>query len=140
MGYKYFIKQVDSVDTNEHDLEVEFPTLHVLEVEGLMAHGDPNNIYKESFPESSEQKVYIGPSTVKSNKITIDLFFRGSNCHEDFEAFEALVTGYIVQYRDTYRNKTVRMYKSKATKISSDVRRDAESYMEVTFTFQNTNQ
>lgn len=137
--YNYYMKQVNTDDNTEYDLKQKFPTFNMKRMDGLMVKGDPKNFYTESFPETSKINVYAGTPASKSGKISMYVLFYGPNCADDFDAFVSFVDGNIIEYRDTYRGKTVTMYMSKAIKVTSDVRREDYSYIEATLTFQNIN-
>ena len=60
--YKYYMKKYGTEDDTSVptlDIEASYNGMIILQVSGLSSLGKPKNIYKETYAESSEVRVYI---------------------------------------------------------------------------------
>jgi len=136
MDYKFYFKQLKSEDDTEYEVSETWPSMHITSVKGLMVKGNPTNFYVESYVDSDEVRSYIGDSAHKTSTVEIGAIFFGDTFLEDFEAFEEFISANWVEYHDSYRNKTVQMHKSKATKISSDKRLEGDKHIKCIYYFE----
>jgi len=134
--YNFYIKQIGTDDETEYAIGEKFPSFNMKSISGLIVNGDPTNFYIESFANTSKVKVYVGEKSTSIGTISMDVIFLGKNCEIDYDSFVDFISVSVLQYRDTYRNKIVKMRMSKAPKVSEDKRRGEESYIDVTFTFE----
>lgn len=134
--YNFYIKQIDSDDDTEYAIGEKFPSFRMKSITGLMISGDPTNSYIETFADTSRVKVFVGKKSAKVGTVKMDTVFLGQDCATDYDSFLDFISEYVLQYRDTYRNKTATLLMSKAPKITNDRRRDNDSLIEATFTFK----
>lgn len=137
MGTAFYIK--DLSDNTVKNLQVDFPSLRMKSVSGLLEKGDLKNLVTEDYAESSELRVYIpNEVTNKKTSITLEIAFIGANASTDFDNFYNFINGKVIEYWDTYRKKKVpKMILNKKLKKVKDKRRGDSTIIIYKYTFLN---
>ena len=137
MGTTFYIK--DLSDNTVKNLQVDFPSLRMKSVSGLLEKGDLKNLVTENYAESSELRVYIpNEVTNKNTSITLEIAFIGTNASTDFDNFYNFINGKVIEYWDTYRKKKVpKMILNKKLKKVKDKRRGDSTIIIYKYTFLN---
>ena len=78
------------------DLEVDFIGLKYSKLMGIDKYGKIKNIYTESYPESSELRVWIPEIITRDNpEIELTLYFVGVNRRSVYHQFVQYISGSI---------------------------------------------
>lgn len=156
--YKFYMKKStwseEGWSTGEEvDLEEHFKGLRYKSVNGLRTYGRPKGVYVETYAESDSARVYISPlSLYEQTDITLTLYFfdplyretLNDNARQSaikaagdvYDAFMEYITGGIINYYDTARQKSVFMYLNDSAEPSVDSLKGV-IYIEVPFKFKN---
>jgi hypothetical protein len=156
--YHFYIKKAVQSESgwslgNEVDLEEHFKGLRYKSCTGLRAYGVQKGIYTETYAESDKARVYVSPLSVyEQTDITLTLYFFDplgrdvtneesrqaaiKAAGEVYDNFVEYVSGGLVIYRDTARQRKVLMYLSDKSEPVTDTLKGI-IYMEVPFKFKN---
>lgn len=105
---------------------------------GLSSKGKIKNIYTESYPESSELRVYIPEDVARENTdIEFEFCFKGEYRRDIFDQFVSWLSGYKIKYWDTGRNRIAYMILVEAIEPDEDELYGSEPYIKATFKFKN---
>lgn len=134
----YISRQVNGIWEEAVDIQKQFQGLKVGKVTGLDSYGAAKNIYTESYPESSELRVYIPEKvTRESTDIEFEITFAGDNRRDTFHSFIEFVTGYKLKYYDTERMRECIMMLVDAVEPEKEEFYGTSPFMTIPVTFKN---
>lgn len=138
---KFYISRYNE-ESKSWDQEVEltehFQGLIYCKCEGLSSKGKVKNIYKESYAESEELRVYLPKNPVReSTEIKLTVVFSKENRRDIFDSFVDYITGYRLKYWDTTRNREVEMIQEEKIEVDEDIIYGSSPYIAVEFLFTN---
>lgn len=119
-------------------LEDYFPGLLYSKCDGLLDIGKRLNVYKESYHDSDELRVWQGdPPTREATKITFTFCFVGENKLATYHDFYEYVANGKIYYYDTQRMKEALLVLDAAIKPSDEMWYGSIPYIKASFEFQN---
>lgn len=122
----------------EVELTEHFQGLIYCKCEGVSSKGKVKNIYKESYAESEELRVYLPKNPVReSTEIKLTVVFSKENRRDIFDSFVDYITGYRLKYWDTIRNREVEMIQEEKIEVDEDIIYGSSPYIAVEFLFTN---
>lgn len=156
MSYSFYIQRYpkqywDSVarkfvteaeDSDVIDIEKGFKCKYV-RMEGISENGKAKNIYTESYAETEELRTHIPKDIVYENTdLSLTLLFPSvskdeKDVQDNERAFFEYISGYKVEYHDTFRNRYVTMLLINKPEVVGEVLYGGSRYREVKYTFKN---
>lgn len=144
--YKFYMsrKTGESSWESERDLEADFPGLKYKSCTGLSDYGKIKNIYTESFAEEDGISVYIPDNEIEpiareSTDIEFEFAFGGKDRRDVFHSFIDYITGHVIRFHDTARNREVEMILQDKVEIDDDLLIGSSPYIVVPIKFKNIN-
>lgn len=120
------------------DLEVDFIGLKYSKLMGIDKYGKIKNIYIESYPESSELRVWIPEIITRDNpEIELTLYFVGVNRRSVYHQFVQYISGSKLYYWDNCRNRKVAILLTEPVEPSDDELYGSTPYITASFKFTN---
>lgn len=120
------------------DLEVDFIGLKYSKLMGIDKYGKIKNIYIESYPESSELRVWIPEIITRDNpEIELTLYFVGVNRRLVYHQFVQYISGSKLYYWDNCRNRKVAILLTEPVEPSDDKLYGSTPYITASFKFTN---
>lgn len=120
------------------DLEVDFIGLKYSKLMGIDKYGKIKNIYIESYPESSELRVWIPEIITRDNpEIELTLYFVGVNRRLVYHQFVQYISGSKLYYWDNCRNRKVAILLTEPVEPSDDELYGSTPYITASFKFTN---
>lgn len=120
------------------DLEVDFIGLKYSKLMGIDKYGKIKNIYIESYPESSELRVWIPEIITRDNpEIELTLYFVGVNRRSVYHQFVQYISGSKLYYWDNCRNRKVAILLTEPVEPSDDKLYGSTPYITASFKFTN---
>lgn len=120
------------------DLEVDFIGLKYSKLMGIDKYGKIKNIYIESYPESSELRVWIPEIITRDNpEIELTLYFVGVNRRSVYHQFVQYISGSKLYYWDNCRNRKVAILLTEPVEPSDDKLYGSTPYITASFKFIN---
>ena len=120
------------------DLEVDFIGLKYSKLMGIDKYGRIKNIYIESYPESSELRVWIPEIITRDNpEIELTLYFVGVNRRSVYHQFVQYISGSKLYYWDNCRNRKVAILLTEPVEPSDDKLYGSTPYITASFKFTN---
>lgn len=139
-NYKFYMQQYpkNGVIQPIKDLEVDFIGLKYSKLMGIDKYGKIKNIYIESYPESSELRVWIPEIITRDNpEIELTLYFVGVNRRSVYHQFVQYVSGSKLYYWDNCRNRKVAILLTEPVEPSDDKLYGSTPYITASFKFTN---
>ena len=139
-NYKFYMQQYpkNGVIQPIKDLEVDFIGLKYSKLMGIDKYGKIKNIYIESYPESSELRVWIPEIITRDNpEIELTLYFVGVNRRSVYHQFVQYISGSKLYYWDNCRNRKVAILLIEAVEPSDDKLYGSTPYITASFKFTN---
>lgn len=138
-SYQFYIQRNSIAGATESakNLEIDFPGLKYKSLEGIDNYGKPK-LYTETYAESDDLRIFIPDVITRDNpEIVLTLCFFGNNRREIYHAFVEFITGCVITYWDTCRDRKIRMVLTEAIATSEDKLYGSTPYIEVPFKFKN---
>lgn len=139
-NYKFYMQQYpkNGVIQPIKDLEVDFIGLKYSKLMGIDKYGKIKNIYTESYPESSELRVWIPEIITRDNpEIELTLYFVGVNRRSVYHQFVQYISGSKLYYWDNCRNRKVAILLTEPVEPSDDKLYGSTPYITASFKFTN---
>lgn len=139
-NYKFYMQQYpkNGVIQPIKDLEVDFIGLKYSKLMGIDKYGKIKNIYIESYPESSELRVWIPEIITRDNpEIELTLYFVGVNRRSVYHQFVQYISGSKLYYWDNCRNRKVAILLTEPVEPSDDKLYGSTPYITASFKFTN---
>ena len=139
-NYKFYMQQYpkNGVIQPIKDLEVDFIGLKYSKLMGIDKYGKIKNIYIESYPESSELRVWIPEIITRDNpEIELTLYFVGVNRRLVYHQFVQYISGSKLYYWDNCRNRKVAILLTEPVEPSDDELYGSTPYITASFKFTN---
>lgn len=139
-NYKFYMQQYpkNGVIQPIKDLEVDFIGLKYSKLMGIDKYGKIKNIYIESYPESSELRVWIPEIITRDNpEIELTLYFVGVNRRSVYHQFVQYISGSKLYYWDNCRNRKVAILLTDPVEPSDDKLYGSTPYITASFKFTN---
>lgn len=139
-NYKFYMQQYpkNGVIQPIKDLEVDFIGLKYSKLMGIDKYGKIKNIYIESYPESSELRVWIPEIITRDNpEIELTLYFVGVNRRLVYHQFVQYISGSKLYYWDNCRNRKVAILLTEPVEPSDDKLYGSTPYITASFKFTN---
>lgn len=139
-NYKFYMQQYpkNGVIQPIKDLEVDFIGLKYSKLMGIDKYGKIKNIYTESYPESSELRVWIPEIITRDNpEIELTLYFVGVNRRSVYHQFVQYISGSKLYYWDNCRNRKVAILLTEPVEPSDDELYGSTPYITASFKFTN---
>lgn len=139
-NYKFYMQQYpkNGVIQPIKDLEVDFIGLKYSKLMGIDKYGKIKNIYIESYPESSELRVWIPEIITRDNpEIELTLYFVGVNRRSVYHQFVQYISGSKLYYWDNCRNRKVAILLTEPVEPSDDELYGSTPYITASFKFTN---
>lgn len=144
-NFKVFLRRLGELSLAEKDLEEAFKGVRYKSITGVQEYGKPK-VYTETYAESSEASVFLTGEFEQTDIVLTLYFFPASGTTDRDTAYSEIdktyhdfmdyITGNVIVYRDTYRNRVVYMYLSDAVSVKTDSLY-GQVYREVQFKFKN---
>lgn len=138
---KYYMRKYgtdDDASVPIIDLESYFDGMVIRSVNGLSSLGAPKNIYKETFAEDSEVRVYMPEVTEReSTEVTIRASFRKSTRRDSYDEFCDYISNGKIKYWDSVRNRLVYLILDSSIELDDDFLTGNDPFMTVEFKFMN---
>lgn len=139
--YKYYMRKYGTADDASVpiiDLESYFEGMVIRNVSGLSSRGAPKNVYKETYAETSEVRVYM-PETVakEATDVVINASFVGNERRDVYDDFCNYVSQGKIKYWDTVRNRLVHIILNAVIELDDDSLIGNEPFMTAEFKFMN---
>ena len=135
-NYKFYMQQYpkNGVIQPIKDLEVDFIGLKYSKLMGIDKYGKIKNIYIESYPESSELRVWIPEIITRDNpEIELTLYFVGVNRRSVYHQFVQYISGSKLYYWDNCRNRKVAILLTEPVEPSDDKLYGSTPYITASF-------
>lgn len=139
-NYKFYMQQYpkNGVIQPIKDLEVDFIGLKYSKLMGIDKYGKIKNIYIESYPESSELRVWIPEIITRDNpEIELTLYFVGVNRRSVYHQFVQYISGSKLYYWDNCRNRKVAILLTEPVEPSDDKLYGSTPYITASVKFTN---
>lgn len=137
------------VADEEKDLERDFLGLRFKSLSGVGDYGKVKGVYSESYAEVDGVSVYISSDVVREqSEVKLSLHFlcaddtvTDMSSQEDaarsvYEAFMDFISGCLLVYRDTIRQRRMLLYLDEASEPSTDCV-NGKAYLTVQFTLKS---
>lgn len=139
--YKFYMSRYDKAQNNWEDaveLTEKFKGLIYCQCEGISDKGKIKNVYTESFAESDVLRVYLPEKvTRESTDIKLTVVFHGTDRRDVYDSFVEFISGKIIKYWDTVRNREIEMIQTEKISVDEDIIYGSSPYISVEFPFTN---
>lgn len=139
--YKFYMSRYDKgLGSWEEEIELteKFEGLLYCKCEGISSKGKVKNIYTESYAESEELRIYLPENPVReSTEINLCVVFVEDTRRDVLDSFVEYVTGKLIRYWDTVRNRIVYMIQTDEIKPEEDIIIGSTPYIYVEIPFKN---
>lgn len=107
-------------------------------LKGIDNYGKIKDIYTETYPESSELRVWIPEIITRDNpEIELTLYFVGVNRRSVYHQFVQYISGSKLYYWDNCRNRKVAILLTEPVEPSDDELYGSTPYITASFKFTN---